>query len=446
MSDDGNPPEEKAYRARTPTSARLYAEARRSLPGGDTRSPLHHAPYPATLAEGHGTRVIDVDGNELLDLTGNHTALVHGYGHPQVLAAVREQLEAGTCFPGPTRPQGRLARQLSERIPSMELVRFTNSGTEAVMLAVRAARAYTGRAMIAKVEGGYHGTWDDVLVSTHPPIGASGEAGRPRPVAASAGLAPGAADHVLVLPFDDAEAAAGLLERHGRQLAAVVVEPVQGSAGMIPATPEYLRMLRELTTRHGALLVFDEVVSFRVAHGGAQAHFGVLPDLTCLGKAIGGGFPLGAFGGRADIMAAFDPSAPGGPRIPHPGSLNANPVSLVAGSVTLDLLTAEAIARLDRLGATARARIRDTLAANDVPATVTGLGSLFGIHLTEGPVACYRDAARADRARMHRLHLGLFGEGVLIDPRGVGCLSTPVAEHDLDTLADALQRVTARWA
>jgi glutamate-1-semialdehyde 2,1-aminomutase len=191
-------------------------------------------------------------------------------------------------------------------------------------------------------------------------------------------------------------------------------------------------MLRELTARLGILLIFDEVVSFRVAFGGAQQHFGVLPDLTCLGKAIGVGFPLGAFGGRADVMAAFDPTAPGGPRIPHPGSLNANPVSLVAGSVTLDLLTPEAIARLDRLGHTARARIRTTLAGDSVPARVTGLGSLFGIHLT-------------DRGLLQRLHLGLFTEGVLLDPRGVGCLSTAVTDGDLDVLAAALERVTGRW-
>jgi glutamate-1-semialdehyde 2,1-aminomutase len=438
-------PEERAYRAMTPVSARLHDEARGYLPGGDSRSPLYHAPYPATMAEGRGAHVVDVDGNELLDLTGNHTALLHGFGHPQVLAAVRDQVASGTCFPGPTRPQIRLARQLSERIPSMERIRFTNSGTEAVMLAARAARAHTGRGLIAKAEGGYHGTWDDVMVGTHPPMDRAGDAARPRPVASSAGLAPGVCDRVLVLPFGDVDAAAALLERHGREVAAVLVEPVQGSAGMIPAGADYLRMLREVTARHGILLIFDEVVSFRVALGGAQEHFGVSPDLTCLGKAIGGGFPLGALGGRADVMSAFDPSAPGGPRIPHPGSLNANPVGLVAGSVVLDLLTREAIARLDVLGAAARLRIHDALARASVPAQLTGLGSLFGIHLTDRPVRTYRDAVRSDRGRLHRLYLGLFAEGVLIDPRGVGCLSTAVAPPDLDTLADALARVTRRW-
>lgn len=435
-------PEDRAFRDLTPTSERLFAEARGYLPGGDSRSPLFHQPYPVALASGLGARLTDVDGNELLDLTGNHTALVHGYGHPAVLDAVRAQLSVGTCFPGTTRPQVHLARLLCERIPSMERLRFTNSGTEAIMLAVRAARAHTGRPRIAKVEGGYHGTWDDVMIATGP---AAGDPAHPPAAPASAGLAPDARDNVVVLPFDDVEAAARLLEEHGDELAAVLVEPVQGSAGMIPANPIYLRMLREITSRHGILLIFDEVISFRVAVGGAQEHFGIHPDLTCLGKAVGGGFPLGVFGGRSDAMAAFDPSGSVGPRIPHPGSLNANPVSLVAAAVTLELFTAPEIERLDRLGTRLRDGIGEALARVGVPAQVTGLGSLFGIHLTAHPVRSCRDAARGDTELRHRLFLGLFTEGVLIDPRGVGSLSTALGESDLDAALAAVGRVASRW-
>ena len=430
-------PEERHFLARTPASARCFAEAGRHLPGGDSRSPLFHRPYPVTLAGGAGARVTDVDGNELLDLTGNHTALVHGYGHPAVLAAVQAQLEAGTCFPAPTPPQVRMARLLTDRIRSVELVRFTNSGTEAVMLAARAARAFTGRPRIAMAEGAYHGSWDGVMVRT--------PAGGADPVAASAGLVPHTADAVVSVPFDDPQAAVRVVEEHHGELAAVLVEPVQGSAGMIPAALEYLAALRDVTARHGILLLFDEVVSFRVAVGGAQQHVAVTPDLTCLGKAVGGGFPLGVFGGRADVMAAFDPSVTGGPRIPHPGSLNANPMSLAAGAAALDALDEDAVARINRLGERLRARLREVLAETGVPAQVTGLGSLFGVHFTPEPVTSVRQAARADPGLRHRFFLGLFGEGVLVDPRGVGCVSTAVHEEDIDAAAAAARRVLRRW-
>ncbi|HEV2083735.1 MAG TPA: aminotransferase class III-fold pyridoxal phosphate-dependent enzyme, partial [Gemmatimonadales bacterium] len=290
--------EEEVYRLRTPASRRFFAEAREYLPGGDSRSTLFYRPYPAVMDRGEGCWLYDIDGNRLLDFTGNHSSLVHGYGHPAIAEAVQHQLGKGTCFPGSTEPQLRLAKLLCERIPSVERIRFTSSGTEASMNAIRAARAFTGRARIATIEGGYHGLSAD----------------------ATAG--------VVALPFNEIDAAAGILEAEGEHLAAVVVEPVLGSAGMIPAEGDYLEMVRETTRRLGIILIFDEVVSFRVAMGGGQEYFGVSPDLTCLGKLIGGGFPLGAFGGRADIMALFDPTH-GRPTIPHPGSHNANPIGMV---------------------------------------------------------------------------------------------------------------------
>jgi glutamate-1-semialdehyde 2,1-aminomutase len=215
---------------------------------------------------------------------------------------------------------------------------------------------------------------------------------------------------------------------------------------MIPATWEYLTALRAATARQGALLVFDEVVSIRIAVGGAQQHFGVDPDLTCLGKAVGGGFPLGAFGGRADVMAAFDPSVPGGPRIPHPGSLNANPVSLVAGCAALEALTEAAVDRINRLGDRLRGRLRRAITGAGVAAQVTGVGSLFGVHFTAEPVTSARQASRGDPDLRRRFFLGLFDEGVLIDPRGVGSVSTAVSEDDLETALHAVTRVVRRWA
>lgn len=432
--------EEELYSSLTPTSYEYYKEGCEYLPGADSRSPLFHPPYPVVLEEGHGCWLSDVDGNRLLDLTGNHTSLVLGYGHPRVLEAVRRQLEKGTAFPGITAPQVRLARLLCERVPSFEKVRFANSGTEATMNAVRAARAFTGRRKIAKIEGGYNGSWDDVLVSTHPSGEQSGDVLRPDAAPASLGLSPESTDNVVVLPFNEVEAAARLIEQQGEHLAAVIVEPVLGSAGMIPAEQGYLDMLREVTERLGILLIFDEVISFRVAYGGAQEHYGISPDLTCLGKLIGGGFPLGVFGGRSDIMAMFDPSR-GRPRIPHPGSYNANPVSLVAGATTLELLTSEVVRLLNLRGEYLRRRIREAFEDAGLPAQVTGLGSLFAIHLTSQPVRSYRDTMGADADLRHRIFLGLFKEGVLIDPRGVGCVSAAIGEAEIERFVDSLRTV-----
>jgi glutamate-1-semialdehyde 2,1-aminomutase len=432
--------EEQLYCRLTPTSYEYFLEGRKYLPGADSRSPLFHPPYPVVLKEGHGCWLFDVDGNKLLDFTGNHTSLILGYKHPQVLDAVRDQLERGTAFPGVTVPQVRLGKLLCERVPSFERVRFTNSGTEAAMNAIRAARAFTGRHKIAKMEGGYNGSWDDVMVSTQPSGEQAGDALRPVAAPASLGLTPDGIDNVVVLPFNEVGEAAQLIEQQGEHLAAVIVEPVLGSAGMIPVEQSYLDMLREVTERLGILLVFDEVVSFRVAYGGAQEYYGVFPDLTCLGKVIGGGFPLGVFGGRSDIMAMFDPSR-SKPQIPHPGSYNANPISLVAGEATLELLTSEAVQRLNFRGESLRHRIRLAFEDADLPAQVTGLGSLFAIHLTSRPVKSYRDTMRANADLRHRVFLGLFKEGVLIDPRGVGCISAAIGEAEIDQFVSALRAV-----
>jgi glutamate-1-semialdehyde 2,1-aminomutase len=361
--------------------------------------------------------VVDLDGNRLLDLTGNHSILVHGYGAPRVMEAIRRQVELGTCFSGPTEAQLRFAQHLVERIGSLERVRFTNSGTEAVMMAVRAARRFTGRRKIAKLEGGYHGTSEDVIGSEHPDL--------------------------LVLPADDAEAAVALLERHGAEIAALLVEPVQGSAGMLALDTSYLRALRDATRRLGIVLVFDEVVSLRVAYGGAEEHFGIKPDMSCLGKMIGGGLPLGVFGGREEIMALFDPSR-GPPVIPHPGSYNANPVSLAAGLATLELLSRDAVARLKATGDRLRGGLEGVFGETGISVSITGLGSLFGIHLTEGPVRTIRDAARADAVLRHRIFLGVYVEGILLDPRGVGTLSTAIGEPEIEEFLAALRAVLSR--
>jgi len=410
--------EEQRYRRRTPASARYFEEARRYLPGGDSRSTLFYPPYPAVLDRGEGHWVVDLDGNRLLDFTGNHSVLIHGYLEPAVMDAIRRQLEKGTCFPGPTDPQLRLARHLVERIASLQRVRFSNSGTEAVMMALRAARTFTGRRMVAKLEGGFHGTSEDVMGAARPGL--------------------------VLLPAGDAEAAARILEQRAEEIAALLVEPVQGSAGMIPMDAAFLRAMRETTRRLGIVLVFDEVVSLRVAYGGAEEHYGIAPDMTCLGKLIGGGLPLGAFGGREEIMALFDPSR-GPPAIPHPGSYNANPVSLAAGLAALELLTRDTIAQLNRRGERLRVALKRGFDDAGVAAAITGLGSLFGIHLTGRQVRNIRDAASGDAGLRHRIFLGLYNEGILLDPRGVGTLSTAIGEPEIERLLGALRKVLSRF-
>ena len=409
--------EEQRYRLRTLASARYFEEARRYLPGGDSRSTLFYPPYPAVLDRGEGCRVVDLDGNRLLDFTGNHSVLIHGYLATAVMDAIRRQLEKGTCFPGPTDPQLELARHLVERIASLERVRFTNSGTEAVMMALRAARAFTGRRLVAKLEGGFHGTSEDVMGAARPGL--------------------------VLLPAGDAKTAADILEQRAEEIAALLIEPVQGAAGMLPMDAAFLRAMRETTRQVGILLLFDEVVSLRVAYGGAEEHYGIAPDMTCLGKLIGGGLPLGAFGGREEIMALFDPSR-GPPAIPHPGSYNANPVSLAAGLATLELLTRDAIAQLNRRGERLRAELKRELDQARVPAAITGLGSLFGIHLTDRPVRTVRDAASGDAGLRHRVFLGLYNEGILLDPRGVGTLSTAIGDPEIERFLEALRTVLSR--
>jgi glutamate-1-semialdehyde 2,1-aminomutase len=239
------------------------------------------------------------------------------------------------------------------------------------------------------------------------------------------------------------EAARQVIESEAHELAAVLVEPLLGSAGMIPAERDYLQMLRQVTERLGILLIFDEVVSLRVAHGGAQEYFGIRPDLTCLGKMIGGGFPLGAFGGRTDIMAMFDPSG-GRPAIPHPGSLNANPIGMVAGIATFELLTRPVLDRLNARAEACRADLATAFGEAGIPVQITGLGSLFAMHLTKRPVRSYRDTLDARNDLRHQIFLGLFNEGVLIDPRGVGNLSTALGEDEIRQFGQAIKTVLGR--
>jgi glutamate-1-semialdehyde 2,1-aminomutase len=432
------------YQELTPKSRAAWEEAKEYLPGGDSRNSIFWPPYPIFVERASGAHVMDADGTDRLDFIGTMTTLILGHAPEPVTEAVRAQLELGVVYNAPNRQQVRLARLLCERIPSFELVRFTNSGTEATLNTVRAARAFTGRNLIAKAEGGYHGSHDVVSVSVRVDPSKAGERQRPDALPATEGLADGVLDSVVVIPFNETGPAREILEQHKDQLAAVIVEPMLGSVGMLPATHEFLAMLREFATENGAILIFDEVISFRIAPGGAQEYYEITPDMTSLGKIIGGGFAVGAFGGRHEIMGLYDPTS--GPRVAHAGTFNANPVTMLAGAVTLEQLTPEVYRRLAEVTEYLRHGLREVGRELEVPVQVTGLGSLFGIHFSDETLVGYRDIAKSDSAFRHDVFLGLLNEGILMAPNLVGAVSTAIAEPEVAAFVAALRNVLQRLA
>jgi glutamate-1-semialdehyde 2,1-aminomutase len=431
------------YLAKTSRSRGLHEDAVAVMPGGNSRTTTFFDPYPFYIQRGQGAHVWDVDGVDRLDFNGNYTSLILGHAHPEVVKATQDAAALGMSFPGPTEHEIRLAEMLTRRVPSLESVRFTNSGTEATMNAVRAARAFTGRPKIAKFEGAYHGTHDWVLVSVAPDPKAAGGRRRPKAVASSAGVPPAVLKHVVVLPWNDAEACEQIIEKEGSKLAAVLVDPLLGVGGIIPPAEGFLQRLRAVTERHGIVLIFDEVISFRIAWGGAQERFGVRPDLTTLGKIIGGGLPVGAFGGRADIMAAYDPRK-GGARIGHGGTFNANPMTMAAGVATMNAVTPEAYSRLDALGDRLRGGISRLLQATRRRGQVSGIGSLFCLHWTPAPLRDYRSIRPKDSEMPLRVFMGLLNEGILLTQRGLGACSLAMSDEEVDRFVNALARVLAR--
>ncbi len=402
------------YLARTPRSAELFRRATASLPGGSTRTTVFAPPYPPYIAAGEGIRIRDVDGNVCRDFLGNYTALILGHAHPSVVAAVEDQVRRGSAFGAPTEVEVELAEELCRRLPSVERVRFTSSGTEATMFAIRAARAFTGRELVARFERHYHGTHDTA-------------------VAGSPGVPAAVGDLVVELPWADAAGVERVLAGREKDVATVIIEPVQGAGGIRMADTSFLAFLRDWCSRSGALLIFDEVISFRVGAGGAQEMFGVRPDLTTLGKIIGGGYPLAAFGGRADVMDLFDARRSGA--LTHGGTYNGNPVAAAAGLATLRLLTPDRYEHLARLGDRLRNRLADGIDATGLAARVDGVASLFQVHAGEAVSATATGAPAAG------LWLGLLLEGFYLAPRGMGAIAVPATTADVDALADATLRV-----
>lgn len=405
-----------------PASRRQFEAQVRYMPGANSRSVLFYAPFPLTIAKGEGAALWDADGHRYADFIAEYTAGVYGHSAPEIRDAVVEAMQGGINLTGHNLLEGRLAKTICERFPQIEQLRFTNSGTEANLMALTAALHFTGRRKIVVFSGGYHG-------------GVLGFGAKPLPTTVPFDF--------LVLPYNDVQAASEQIEKHGPEIAAILVEPMQGASGCIPGRLDFLQALREGATKVGALLIFDEVMTSRLAPNGLANKLGIRSDLTTLGKYIGGGMSFGAFGGRADVMAQFDPRTGS---LSHSGTFNNNVMTMAAGHAGLTkLFTPEAAGRLAERGEAMRARLNALCAKEDVAMQFTGVGSLMNAHFVRGEVRRVDDLAAVDGRLRQLLFFHLLGEGIYASPRGFIVLSLPLTDADIDRFAAAIGRFIGEY-
>ena len=409
-------------------SLALFDRAQALIPGG-VNSPVRAfrsvGLTPPFIERGEGSHIFDVDGNRYIDYVGSWGPLLLGHRHPAILEALDAALSIGTSFGAPTAQEVDMAEAICDAVPSMEMVRLVNSGTEATMSAIRVARGFTGRDLVVKFEGCYHGHVDSLLVKAGSGVATLG-------IADTQGVPKSFCDTTIALPYNSPDAVSEAFHRHGDKVAAVIVEPVVGNMGCVPPLPGYLEFLREITARYGALLIFDEVMTgFRVAFGGAQQRFGIRPDMTTLGKIIGGGLPVGAYGGRKDIMSRVAPAGP----IYQAGTLSGNPLAVAAGLAMLRTLKAhpEVYSQLEE-------RARRLCAAAPGGITVNRVGSMFTFFFTDQPVTDWESARRSDTARFARFFRAMLERGIYLAPSQfeAAFLSAAHTEEDIDeTIAAA---------
>ncbi|MDG2014674.1 MAG: aminotransferase class III-fold pyridoxal phosphate-dependent enzyme [Pirellulaceae bacterium] len=418
----------------------LFDSAREIMPGGISRNTIYREPNPDYLAKGSGCRVTDIDGVTRVDFANNMGSLIHGHATPQIISAVTEQLHRGSAVTMATQSEFELARLLCERVPGFEKIRFMNSGTEAVMAAIKAARAITGRSGIAKAEGTYHGTYDFAEISQNASPHNWGPLENPHSVPVARGTPDNVLNDVVIFPFNDTQRTLQRLDQNATRLACVLVDLVPQRAGLIPAHKEYIEAIREWTDRHGVLLIFDEVISFRMGYAGAAEWYGVQPDLTTLGKIIGGGFPVGALAGLDRFMSVLDPAQA---EIPFPwsGTFSANPVTMTAGHVAMSIYDQASIDRINKMGQTGREMVGDLIAETGVQASVTGAGSMFRIHPKAVSPTDYRSTWQnvAERHRTKLLVDHLYRHGFMMFRTCTAALSTPITQTELDQFADVLK-------
>lgn len=429
----------REYGAANQRSREHAGRAGERIPSGTSRSLLRHPPFPFYVAHADGVHSTDIDGNRRLDCHNNYTALMHGHNHPQVRAAVEAQLPLGTTYSAPVARELELVSLLCERIKACDQVVFNNSGTEAVILALRIARAVTGRNCIGRFEGGYHGFSDFVMIGGHDVPTPDDPLRVRKPRVDVAGLPAAASEDVVMIRYNDADAVREACARYGDELACIIVEPILGGGGVIPADADFLRVLREETARAGIVLICDEVITLRHAVGGAQGYYGLEPDLTTMAKTIGGGFPIGAVGGRREFMQCLGD----GGSVANLGTFSANPMSIAAGIAAVELMDEAAIAHVNALGERARSALGRVIGDLGLPAGVSGAGSLLQVHWTTADLSDARGPGTADPDLNLLTFLGMCNRGVQLSMRGIAALSTPMTTADVDTIVDAF-RDTAR--
>ena len=424
---------ERRYRENNRRSEEAFWRSEKAIPGAVPGGLGFMLPFPVFIERTDGCYVWDADGHRLVDMVNGDWVFPLGHRNPGIEAAIMAQLEKGITYCQPDPELGiRLAELIQARIPTMERLRFTTSGTEAAMMALRVARVHAGRPKIAKMSGGYHGTYDMSVI-------ANGRYSDPTFV--PAGLFPGVQDQVVVLPFNDPDGCERIIAEHRHELAAVIVEPMLGGSGMIPATAEFLQRLRDVTAECDIVLIFDEVVTGTLGPHGAQGRFGVVPDMTTMGKAIGGGLPLGAFGGRADIMHLVDPVLyPFDRPVRHASTVGGIPICLAAGIAQLEQLTPEVHDHLEEIGDRARHGVAELARRHGVPLQATGIGQFVGLHWTSTPVTDIDSAFTSDQNVVNALSLGLVNEGYLLFYFNLmGVVSAPMTEDHVDGFLRAIE-------
>lgn len=421
-------------------SKEAFERAKRSIPGG-VNSPVRAFKSvgltPLVIESGAGSRITDIDGQTYIDYVLSWGPLIVGHAHPEVVEAIQRTAAKGTSFGAPTELETAMAELVCERMPSVEVVRMVNSGTEATMSALRLARGFTGRSKILKFEGSYHGHADSLLIKAGSGVATLGLPDSP-------GVPESVATHTITVPYNDVESVKLAFERYGEEIAAVIVEPVAGNMGVVPPLPGFLQGLRDVTTKYGALLIFDEVMTgFRVGYHSAQGLYKITPDLTCMGKVIGGGLPVGAYGGRRDIMEKVAPVGP----IYQAGTLSGNPLAMAAGYATLKLMTESQYALLDRLAVRLHAGLERSAKEYGIPLTINRVGSMICPFLTDKHVINFETARLSNAERFRTVFARLLDEGVNIPPSPFEgwFLSTAHTEDDIDASVEAFRKALSKF-